>query len=327
MGDQSSSASGGNGGDEDPSLRELLECPICLITMHPPIYQCKNGHPLCSACKSKVGNQCPTCRQELGDIRCLVLEKVAEKFKHSCKYQSSGCPEVLPYSIKSKHEEQCSFRPFNCPYPRCSVVGNISFLVAHLKDSHNGRTSNGCSYSERYIITYETGFQDRTWKPVVFHCYGHYFCLFFESFHLSGSPIYLAYVRFMGEDNEARKYSYGLAVKTNGRKMTWEGIPRSIRDSHESIRDSLDGFMIHSDMATFFFEEDIMRVACWILQEQQTAGNTSAEETRDQKLENLCHGIVELSHKGSDLKILFKISPMKSRKPRVDNPAHFLPSA
>lgn len=154
-------------------------CMIDSLQLTLSILQCKNGHPLCSACKSKVGNQCPTCRQELGDIRCLVLEKVAEKFKHSCKYQSSGCPEVLPYSIKSKHEEQCSFRPFNCPYPRCSVVGNISFLVAHLKDSHNGRTSNGCSYSERYIITYETGFQDRTWKPVVsfFYCLVTFFIL------------------------------------------------------------------------------------------------------------------------------------------------------
>lgn len=145
-----------------PTLHDRYNLQLTLS-----ILQCKNGHPLCSACKSKVGSRCPTCRQELGDIRCLVLEKVAEKFKHSCKYQPSGCPQLLPYSIKSKHEEQCSFRPFNCPYPRCSVVGDISFLVSHLKDSHNGRTSNGCSYNERYIITYETGFQDRTWKPVV----------------------------------------------------------------------------------------------------------------------------------------------------------------
>ena len=29
--------------------------------------QCHNGHTLCSTCKTRVQNQCPTCRKELGD--------------------------------------------------------------------------------------------------------------------------------------------------------------------------------------------------------------------------------------------------------------------
>ncbi|KAK9914453.1 hypothetical protein M0R45_038233 [Rubus argutus] len=37
---------------------------------------------------------------------------------------------------------------------------------------------------------------------------------------------------FMGDENEARNYSYSLEVGANGRKLIWEGTPRSVRDSH-----------------------------------------------------------------------------------------------
>eukprot|EP00268_Persea_americana_P027964 TRINITY_DN27204_c0_g1_i2.p1 TRINITY_DN27204_c0_g1~~TRINITY_DN27204_c0_g1_i2.p1 ORF type:complete len:208 (+),score=26.82 TRINITY_DN27204_c0_g1_i2:56-679(+) len=120
------------------SVHELLECPVCTNSMYPPIHQCHNGHTLCSTCKSRVHNRCPTCRQELGDIRCLALEKVAESLELPCKYCSLGCPEIFPYYSKLKHEAQCNFRPYSCPYAgsECSAVGDIAFLVGHLKDDH-----------------------------------------------------------------------------------------------------------------------------------------------------------------------------------------------
>ncbi|RRT82978.1 hypothetical protein B296_00006922 [Ensete ventricosum] len=76
----------------------------------------------------------------------------------------------------------------------------------------------------------------------VFSCYGHYFCLHFEAFLLG----------FLGEDSEARNFSYSLEVGGNGRKLIWQGVPRSIRDNHRKVRDSYDGLIIHRNMALFF---------------------------------------------------------------------------
>ncbi|RWV86550.1 hypothetical protein BHE74_00052651 [Ensete ventricosum] len=126
------------------SVRELLECPVCLNAMYPPIHQCSNGHTLCSGCKPRVHNRCPTCRHELGNIRCLALEK------------------------------------------------------------------------------------------------------------LGTAPVYIAFLRFMGDDNEAKNYSYSLEVGGYGRKIIWQGVPRSIRDSHRKVRDSYDGLIIQRNMALFF---------------------------------------------------------------------------
>ncbi|PKI40479.1 hypothetical protein CRG98_039115 [Punica granatum] len=244
--------------------------------MYPPIYQCHNGHTLCSTCKTRVHNRCPTCRQELGDIRCLALEKVAESLELPCKYCSLGCPEIFPYYSKLKHETLCNFRPYTCPYAgsECSVTGDIPFLVAHLRDDHKVDMHSGCTFNHRYVKSNPREVENATWMLTVFHCFGQYFCLHFEAFQLGMAPVYMAFLRFMGDETEARNYSYSLEVGGNGRKLIWEGTPRSVRDSHRKVRDSHDGLIIQRNMALFFSGGDRkelkLRVTGRIWKEQQS---------------------------------------------------------
>ncbi|XP_020571171.1 E3 ubiquitin-protein ligase SINAT5-like [Phalaenopsis equestris] len=236
------------------NVRELLECPVCLNAMYPPIHQCSNGHTLCSGCKPRVHNRCPTCRHELGNIRCLALEKVAASLELPCKYQNYGCMGIYPYYCKMKHESQCPFRPYNCPYAgsECTVVGDIPFLVGHLKDDHKVDMHNGSTFNHRYVKSNPQEVENATWMLTVFSCFGQYFCLHFEAFQLQMAPVYIAFLRFMGDDSDAKNYNYSLEVGASGRKMIWQGVPRSIRDSHKKVRDSYDGLIIQRNMALFF---------------------------------------------------------------------------
>ncbi|CBI38495.3 hypothetical protein VitviT2T_023697 [Vitis vinifera] len=60
-------------------FQEILRCSVCFDFMQSPIYQCHAGHALCSSCKARVlNNKCPNCRQQLSNIRCLALEKMAK---------------------------------------------------------------------------------------------------------------------------------------------------------------------------------------------------------------------------------------------------------
>ena len=226
----------------------------------------------------RVHNRCPTCRQELGDIRCLALEKVAESLELPCKYYNLGCPEIFPYYSKLKHESLCNFRPYSCPYAgsECGVVGDIPFLVSHLRDDHKVDMHAGSTFNHRYVKSNPREVENATWMLTVrvcskhdslqceslifcslswfqvFQCFGQYFCLHFEAFQLGMGPVYMAFLRFMGDEEEARSYSYSLEVGGSGRKLTWEGTPRSIRDSHRKVRDSNDGLIIQRNMALFF---------------------------------------------------------------------------
>ncbi|PHU29311.1 E3 ubiquitin-protein ligase SINAT2 [Capsicum chinense] len=83
------------------------------------------------------------------------------------------------------------------------------------------------------------------------------FCLHFEAFNLGLAPVYIAFIHFMGDDDDAIRFRYSLEVGGFGRKLTWQGVPRSIHDSHKAVRESLDGLIIHRSMALFFSGGDM----------------------------------------------------------------------
>ena len=150
-----------NTGNEK-SNNVLIPCSSWLL-------QCPNGHTICSSCKHRVDNHCPTCRQELGNIRCLALEKVAEQLQLPCKYQSVGCTEIHPYKNKVKHEELCRFRPYNCPYAgsECPITGDVPFLVSHLINDHKVDLHEGCTFNHRYVKPNPYEVENATWMLTV----------------------------------------------------------------------------------------------------------------------------------------------------------------
>ncbi|KAF9688771.1 hypothetical protein SADUNF_Sadunf01G0022800 [Salix dunnii] len=102
------------------SVRELLECPVCLNVMYRPVHHVQMVNTLCSSCKPRVQNRCPICRHELGNIRCLALEKVAAFLELPCTHQIEFW---------------------------CTAIGDIPYLVAHLKDEHKVDVHNGSTFN------------------------------------------------------------------------------------------------------------------------------------------------------------------------------------
>ncbi|KAF8403405.1 hypothetical protein HHK36_011507 [Tetracentron sinense] len=227
---------------------------LILIPSSVTLMQCPSGHTLCSDCKSKVNNKCPACRKEIGNIRCLVLEKFALSLPLTCRYQCLGCDKVLPYYGKVKHEAQCIFRPYSCPHPgsECSIMGDVPNLLAHLRESHKVDLQTGSTFNHRYVKQDPCSVDNVCWTLTLFNCFDQYFCLHFEAFCLGTEPVYMAFLRFMGEESEARNFVYCLEIGGNGRKLTWQGVPRSIRTNHRSIRDSHDGLIIQRSLALYF---------------------------------------------------------------------------
>merc|ERR1711913_160210 len=57
-------------------LETNLECPICTETASTPIYQCTEGHLVCSSCEARVG-KCALCRQNCRGLS--IRNRYAEK--------------------------------------------------------------------------------------------------------------------------------------------------------------------------------------------------------------------------------------------------------
>ncbi|AEE75391.1 unnamed protein product [Arabidopsis thaliana] len=158
------------------------------------------------------------------------------------------------YECPNDHIENPKKKPYNCPHSgaKCDVTGDIQRLLLHLRNDHNVEMSDGRSFSHRYVHHDPKHLHHATWMLTLLDCCGRKFCLYFEAFHLRKTPMYMAFMQFMGDEEEAMSFSYSLQVGGNGRKLTWQGVPRSIRDSHKTVRDSQDGLIITRKLALFF---------------------------------------------------------------------------
>ncbi|GJZ53943.1 E3 ubiquitin protein ligase SINAT2-like protein [Tanacetum coccineum] len=156
--------------------------------------------------------------------------------------------------------------PYECPHSgsKCSVIGNISELVKHLEDDHNVRETRFHSqpddgyefiHNHNHNQSRSGDLQNPPGMFAVLNCYGQRFCYHFELFLFGTAPCYIVFLRFMGEDTEAKKFRYSFKVSKNGRDLTWQGVPSSIRDSHHKVCDIQDGLVIPRNLILLFLDE------------------------------------------------------------------------
>jgi len=55
-----------------------------------------------------------------------------------CKDAENGCRDVYLYANKAKHEEECKFRRYKCPYygvKGCKFQGSLDQVLPHIESS------------------------------------------------------------------------------------------------------------------------------------------------------------------------------------------------
>ena len=79
---------------------------------------------------------CPVCREADIDVRNLFAEKAIVHLPIPCINKQFGCKEEVPYSDKETHENNCTFRPFNCPFIECDEKLVAADVVDHVTLKH-----------------------------------------------------------------------------------------------------------------------------------------------------------------------------------------------
>jgi hypothetical protein len=130
-------------------LEDLLECTACLSIPHAgtPIYECSNGHIICSNCDEQITNQtCPTCKVVFWvKKRNLIAEKLIDRFDDEvpCIFSKDENRHTVKKSMIREHEASCGSRQVKCPWPWWYICGksmNLDQLVDHAKQKHGSQT-------------------------------------------------------------------------------------------------------------------------------------------------------------------------------------------
>lgn len=196
-------------------LKEKLECPICIRIALPPIMQCRNGHVICNSCRHKV-RDCPVCREADIDVRNLFAERAIVYLPIPCINKQFGCKEEVTYSEKETHENNCTFRPFNCPFIECDEKLVAADVVEHvtLKHAEDFKNSDGPEITASMILNGAYFGGDGAWSPRMITCFGR---TFFDVALTRDRSLH-HWVWVLGEEEVAQQYVYEItAFKGNTR--------------------------------------------------------------------------------------------------------------
>lgn len=159
--------------EKDPL--KVLECPVCIEYMLPPIYLCDMGHSFCHSCTKKV-NVCSFCKSRFTSRRNYALENFADMAYPKCKNSKLGCSFRSNLEEVKLHETaceryQCPLLTSDVPENRdlearlCRWFGTYDEMVAHSlnthicteKDSFTG-TCNVHVDKESFLLFYTHGY-------------------------------------------------------------------------------------------------------------------------------------------------------------------------
>ncbi|KAI4388179.1 hypothetical protein MLD38_000532 [Melastoma candidum] len=133
--------------------------------------------------------------------------------------------------------------------------------------SSKGHANNGVGVVSPGIIPSTTRVHELLECPVctnsmyppiyqVFHCFGQYLCLHFEAFQLGMAPVYMAFLRFMGDEMEARNYSYSLEVRTLSETVRLDARTNTVGWSATSGQ--VDNWVYEEANTTFIQDEEML---------------------------------------------------------------------
>jgi len=122
--------------------KELVCCPICMEYYGDQVFQCREGHCICAACRDKVlRKECPTCRGSLAEgIRNRMLEGMLETMSLPCQMSEHGCTFEGDAQERSAHVFKCEYAHHTCPWSDCEQKIRPRDLALHLAEKHRLRS-------------------------------------------------------------------------------------------------------------------------------------------------------------------------------------------
>eukprot|EP00095_Tigriopus_kingsejongensis_P006901 snap_masked-scaffold126_size328755-processed-gene-1.5 protein:Tk06901 transcript:snap_masked-scaffold126_size328755-processed-gene-1.5-mRNA-1 annotation:"e3 ubiquitin-protein ligase siah1b" len=204
------------GSVENESVLTLLECPVCLDHITPPIKQCLKGHLVCSDCFPRL-NHCPTCRGNMSEERNLAMEQVSHLLQYPCRYHPMGCKEAFSLAKKAAHEKDCPYLQLKCPFHgQCAFNGSLAEVVPHLKAEHavtpvpvqpaGTLFYRAKNFYRRNIWTLIYGWDNNLFRFIIKHVHAN------QVGRQENCNLLIAHVQYIGPDSMASSYAYQISL-------------------------------------------------------------------------------------------------------------------
>ncbi|KAG8233415.1 hypothetical protein J437_LFUL013409 [Ladona fulva] len=239
--------------DLNQSLISLLECPVCLEYVFPPINQCKRGHLVCANCKPQLNN-CPSCRSRFTETRNLAMEKVAEKLYYPCRNHTSGCKGMYLLQDKREHEANCHFRTYKCIVSHCLWKGFRPDILGHMVDAHKKIVV----YGESQVLCIKLDTCVHFTQNWIVSAFGQVFRVNFLVSYLRSQIA--GCVQYLGPRKHASSYCYTFDVCSNNRRLLYSRQTHGDTGRLMTLYNTGDCFHLRTDAANYYVKDRVIKV-------------------------------------------------------------------
>jgi E3 ubiquitin-protein ligase SIAH1 len=264
--------------DVNEGLLKALLCPRCKKYLVPPISFCEMGHNVCSGCRPEL-LRCPECQQPYLKGNNQTLENVVREVSFPCVYKADGCEETFSIHLMQEHEENCPYRPYNCPVIlagriRCAWKGSLLEMERHVLSKHGTVVWRGTGvYSMKKILT-STGLHNDVVMTL-----GQLFYVQFRG----QDHNYYGFVKYVGPKRNARQYRSSITIvsKDEDEFLTCCYVTNSCQDDNEAIIANGRCLKLHYDVVRRFLDnEGYMYVKIEISKIATPEDNTATAEQK-----------------------------------------------
>ncbi|XP_059482086.1 E3 ubiquitin-protein ligase sina-like [Neocloeon triangulifer] len=228
------------------NILSMIECPVCLEYMGPPIHQCRRGHLVCSSCRAQLVN-CPTCRSRFTDLRNLVLERIVEMIRYPCKHDN--CCEMYLLKNKGHHELNCQHRRYTCMAQGCDWRGVHSELVPHVRSVHSGLIHDG----NHIVISFPIQMLANSSRNYVLHAFNEMFRVNFQ--RGPGNTLVHGAVIYLGPIDNAKNFTFQFKMEKEK-----DGIERGITFKRTVLSDEQKPSNYYNKSEAFSATVDMLRL-------------------------------------------------------------------
>ncbi|XP_058744787.1 E3 ubiquitin-protein ligase SINA-like 10 isoform X2 [Vicia villosa] len=212
-----------------------FDCCVCLQLLTIPVFQCKNGHIVCSTCCDQLGNKCDKCSKQISLTRCKEYEYLLQSIKLPCPNEKYGCRETIRYRYSGmrKHGEECIYVPCYCPLSGCDLVASLEVLSNHFNCEHCDSLIE-FSYDHPFIVSLKSN--DVTVVLQEEHD-GRLFTLNNSTITRMGNAVNISCIDT--DSSSASGYSYDISAKSKfGNLLKLHSFPKNVQQATSPIHSS-----------------------------------------------------------------------------------------
>ena len=174
-----------------------------------------------------------------------------------CRYHRYGCDFVRE---AWSHENECLYRPVECPDLRCLEMVPVKYILVHIKKNHPfalwlGKLDDGDVSRQFWNIQSTTNFAPsaHTWVLTIWEYDGKYFISVFTR---EDSGHWYSWVYILANRHVSWKYQYDIRIANPGRgsSHSYAGVVHPIDERGSRIRKASKCFVLTDSIVKHYMQ-------------------------------------------------------------------------